>query len=159
MSRHVFQCSGTWVEVLRDGLRITVSYMPTIRRSGLRFDVLDFEGHLMDSYSIHDASPPTDMIEIAAMDAVDAEVRAPWLAEHLRHGILSLRDAEDFWLLPPTAVPGGLYEFDGVRGVLLHDDGAGVLETASGDVPLTQDEVAKLRPVSASAIFIDARQA
>ena len=93
------------------------------------------------------------------MDAVDAEARAPWLAEHLRHGILSLRDAEDFWLLPPTAIPGGLYEFDGVRGVLLRDDGADILETAAGDVPLTQDEAAKLRPVSAGAIFIDARQA
>ncbi len=157
--RSVFQIGQTWVEVKREGLRISVSYRPAVRRAGLRFEVLDLHGAVVDTYHVCDATPSDDMVLIADFETEDASERAEWLASHLQHGILALDEHDLFDSISIAPLAGGLYESGGVRGVLGRDGDGWYLETAQQTIPLTGTELDGLAPVSSGVAFISAENA
>ena len=159
-SRWVFRMGQHWMEVRLDATRITLAYHPLIRREDGRIEVVDMDGAVMDSFSAGSAVPGVDPITLADFESEDAAERAPWVATHLRLGILTMEDLEDLGSVRLQPVEGGLYATpEGVRGVFLSDDAGAYLECRDGDVEILPHEFHLLQPVGPEANFVDAEAA
>ena len=158
--RKLFRAPEGWMEVRRDGLWVMVLHHPVIRRTGLRFEVFDWRGGLVDSFDASDATPGPDPVELSRFEAADAYERAEWLAQHLEAGVLTLAsDMNDLPSIPLSPVIGGLYATpEGVRGILMRDDDGYYLDGRAEPLPVEEDELRLLVPVAGPARFVEASE-
>jgi hypothetical protein len=142
--------AGTWVMIDAEEGFLKVSYQPEVRRIGMRVEVLDYAGIVLDVYELQHSFPESSVIEVATIEVEDSYRAARWVATHLAEGMISLGEVTD--LVDGDGchpLNGAYYHIDGIGGQLLMQPEA-VLYTDHGEaIGLGDEDLARLEPLGA----------
>ena len=140
--------SGSWVTVETDPGSISVSYQPEFRRVGMRMEVVDDSGLVIDTHELVHSFPTCSQVEAFSSHVPDEDRALRWVVTHLSRGMISLDELSE--LIDDSGchpLDGAEYEIDGVAGKLeIRQDPT--LVTFEGEViPLNEEELARLEPI------------
>jgi hypothetical protein len=138
----------TWVRITADVGDVTVTYQPEFRRAGMTIEVLDYFGLVIDTHDLLASYPEKSEIEIAHIEVPDGPVAARWIAVHVAGGMVALDEVES--LVDADGchpLNGADYHVDGVGGRLEMNPEPSLYTREGEDIPLTEEDLARLQPI------------